>query len=181
MSRIVPVLESGFATEQWAKRPVYLDCAATTPLDPRVRDEMLYSLDCEFGNPGSRTHAYGQAARQAVERARAQVARVAGALRNEVVFTSGATESNNLALLGLEAYGRRQRRMHIVSTRIEHHAVLEPLRVLGDRGFELTLVDPELGGWVDAARVASVVRPDTLLVSVMQVNNETGEIGRAHV
>ena len=171
---MVPVLESGRAAGHAEGRAVYLDCAATTPLDPRVREEMLHWLDDEFGNPGSRTHSYGQSARQAVERARAQVARAAGARRNEVVFTSGATESNNLALLGLEAYGRRQRRMHIVSTRIEHHAVLEPLRVLAGRGFEVSLVDPEPGGWVDAGRIASEVRPDTLLVSVMQVNNETG-------
>ena len=173
VSKMVPALES-LPAGQAEGRAVYLDCAATTPLDPRVREEMLHWLDQEFGNPGSRTHSYGQAARQAVERARAQVARVAGARRNEVIFTSGATESNNLALLGLEAHARRKRRMHIVSTHIEHHAVLEPLRVLAERGFEVTLVDPEPGGWVDAERIASEVRPDTLLVSVMQVNNETG-------
>ena len=109
-----------------------------------------------------------------MERARAHVARVAGVRRNEVVFTSGATESNNLAILGLEPHGRAERRTHLVSTKIEHHAVLEPLRVLAARGFDLTLVDPEPGGWVDADRVAAAVRPDTLLVSVMQVNNETG-------
>ena len=130
--------------------------------------------EVDFGNAGSRTHAYGQTARQAVERARARVARVAGVRRNEVVFTSGATESNNLAILGLEAFGRAAGRLHLVSTTIEHHAVLEPLRMLASRGFDLTLVDPEPGGWVDADRVAAAVRPDTLLVSVMQVNNETG-------
>jgi len=154
--------------------PVYLDCAATCPTDPRVQTELRRFSEVDFGNAGSRTHAYGQTARQAVERARAHVARVANVRRSEVIFTSGATESNNLALLGLESYGRAQRRMHLVSTKIEHHAVLEPLRVLGSRGFDLTLVDPEPGGWVDAGRVAAAVRPDTLLVSVMQVNNETG-------
>jgi cysteine desulfurase len=173
MSKMVPAPES-LPAGQAEARAVYLDCAATTPLDPRVREEMLHWLDREFGNPGSRTHAYGQAARQAVERARAQVAEVAGSRRNEVIFTSGATEANNLALLGLEAHGRRERRMHIVSTHIEHHAVLEPLRVLAGRGFEVTLVDPAPSGWVDAERITSEVRPDTLLVSVMQVNNETG-------
>ena len=154
--------------------PVYLDCAATCPLDPRVQVELRRFFEVDFGNAGSRTHAWGRTARQAVERARAHVARVAGARRNEVVFTSGATESNNLALLGLESFGRAERRTHVVSTRIEHHAVLEPLQALAARGFDLTLVEPEPGGWVDAGRVADAVRPDTLLVSVMQVNNETG-------
>ena len=153
---------------------MYLDCAATCPIDPRVQAELRRFSEADFGNAGSRTHAHGRVARQAVERARAHVARVAGVRRNEVIFTSGATESNNLALLGLEAFGRAEGRMHLVSTTIEHHAVLEPLRVLAARGFDLTLVDPEPGGWVDAGRVAAAVRPDTLLVSVMQVNNETG-------
>ena len=139
-----------------------------------MQAELRRYSEVDFGNAGSRTHAYGQTARQAVERARAHIARVAGVRRNEVIFTSGATESNNLALLGLESYGRADRRMHVVSTTIEHHAVLEPLRVLRSRGFDLTLVDPEPGGWVDADRVAAAVRSDTLFVSVMQVNNETG-------
>ena len=136
--------------------------------------ELHRYADVDFGNAGSRTHAYGRVARQAVERARAHVARVAAVRRNEVVFTSGATEANNLAILGLESFGRAERRRHLVSTKIEHHAVLEPLRVLASRGFELTLLDPEPGGWIDPERVAAALRPDTLLVSVMQVNNETG-------
>ena len=154
--------------------PVYLDCAATCPVDPRVQADLRRFTEVDFGNAGSRTHDYGRTARQAVEQARARVARVAAVRRNEVVFTSGATESNNLAILGLEPHGRAARRRHLVSTTIEHHAVLEPLRALAARGFDLTLVDPEPGGWVDADRVAAAVRPDTLLVSVMQVNNETG-------
>ena len=153
---------------------MYLDCAATCPIDPRVRAELRRFSEVDFGNAGSRTHVHGQVARQAVERARAHVARVAGVRRNEVVFTSGATESNNLAILGLESRGRDAGCTHLVSTTIEHHAVLEPLRALAMRGFDLTLVDPEPGGWVDADRVADAVRPDTLIVSVMQVNNETG-------
>ena len=155
---------------------VYLDCAATCPLDPRVAAELRRFSEVEFGNAGSRTHDFGRFARQAVERGRAHVARVVEAGRNEVVFTSGATEANNLAILGLEAFGRSHGRKHLVSTRIEHHAVLEPLRALAERGFELTLVAPEPGGWVDGDRVAAAVRPDTLLVSVMQVNNETGVV-----
>ena len=153
---------------------MYLDCAATCPIDPRVQAELRRFAEVEFGNAGSRTHVYGRTARQAVEQARAHVARVAGVRRNEVIFTSGATESNNLAILGLESCGRTEERTHLVSTTIEHHAVLEPMRVLAARGFDLTLVDPEPGGWVDADRVAAAIRPDTLLVSVMQVNNETG-------
>lgn len=150
---------------------VYLDCAATTPLDPLVRDEMLRYFGDEFGNAGSRTHQWGQRARQAVERARDQVADVVGAARGEIVFTSGATESNNLALLGLAAEATRR---HIVSTSIEHHAVLAPLEELRRRGFEITFVPPERSGAVDADAILAAVRPDTLLVTVMHANNETG-------
>jgi cysteine desulfurase len=152
--------------------PVYFDCAATTPLDARVRAEMLRFFDEEFGNAGSRTHAFGQRARTAVEQARDRVAAVAASSRGDVIFTSGATEANNLAILGL-ASGAAARR-HIVSTAIEHAAVLEPLEELGRRGFEVTLVAPDAGGAVDAAAMAAAVRPDTLLVSMMHVNNETG-------
>jgi cysteine desulfurase len=153
--------------------PTYLDCAATTPLDARVRDEMLRYLDHEFGNAGSRTHAWGQRARTAVEQARDRVARVVAAPRGDVIFTSGATESNNLAILGLA--GETTRR-HVVSTAIEHHAVLEPLAELGRRGFAITLVPPDASGLVDPEAIARAVRADTLLVSVMHVNNETGTI-----
>lgn len=149
--------------------PVYLDCAATTPVDPRVRAEMLRFLGEEFGNAGSRTHGWGSRARAAVEQARDRIAAAARAKRGEVIFTSGATESNNLAILGLASGGR-----HVVSTAIEHHAVLEPLAELRRRGFEVTLVAPRDSGAVDAAAVAAAVRPDTRLVSVMHVNNETG-------
>ena len=156
--------------------PTYLDCAATTPIDPRVRDVVVRFLDDEFGNAGSRTHEFGRRARQAVEQARDQVAAVVGCTRGEAVFTSGATESNNLAILGLADLGRRTNRTHVVSTQIEHNAVLEPLQHLASRGFELTMIPPNSGGWVDPERVRAAVRPDTLLVSVMQVNNETGVI-----
>ena len=153
---------------------VYLDCAATAPLDPRVRDEVLRYLGEEFGNAGSRTHEWGQRARQAVERARDRIATVVGAARSEVIFTSGATESNNLAILGLA--GDDTARRHIVSTAIEHHAVLEPLEELRRRGFEITLVSPDTSGAVSAGAILEAVTPDTLLVSVMHVNNETGVI-----
>jgi cysteine desulfurase len=155
---------------------VYLDTAATTPVEPRVRDEVLRYLDVEFGNAGSRAHEYGRRARSAVEQARHQVAAVVGASRGDVIFTSGATESNNLAILGLAAHGLATNRRHVVSTAIEHHAVHEPLRVLAERGFTLTLVGPTSRGEVPAHDILAAVRPDTLLVSVMHVNNETGVV-----
>lgn len=155
---------------------IYLDCAATTPLDPRVREEVVRWLGDDSGNAGSRTHEYGRRARSAVERARDRVAAVVGASRGDVVFTSGATESNNIAILGLAAHGDRTGRRHIVSTAIEHHAVLEPLAELERRGFEVDRIAPDEGGLIDAAAVHHAVRPDTLLVSVMHVNNETGVI-----
>src|SRR5438105_15784466 len=114
--------------------PVYLDCAATTPLDPRVREVLLQHLETG-GNAGSRTHEYGRRARAAVEQARQQVAAVVNASRGEVIFTSGATESNNLAILGLESYGREIGKTHIVVTAIEHHAVLGPAEALQSGGF----------------------------------------------
>jgi cysteine desulfurase len=157
-------------------RPVYLDCAATTPIDPRVQAIVLQYLSAEFGNAGSRTHQYGLQARRAVEKARDQVARVVGAKRGEVIFTSGATESNNLALLGLADHGLSSGKRHIVSTRIEHHAVLEPLQALADKGFTVSLVAPNGHGWVEPEAVREALRDDTLLVSVMHVNNETGVV-----
>jgi cysteine desulfurase len=155
---------------------IYLDCAATTPLDPRVRVEVSRWLGDDFGNAGSRTHARGLRAREAVERARDRVAAVVGASRGDVVFTSGATESNNLAILGLVAHGEATGRRHVVSTAIEHHAVLEPLAQLERRGFTVERLAPDAGGVVDADAVARALRPDTLLVSVMHVNNETGVV-----
>lgn len=156
--------------------PVYLDCNATTPIDPAVLSVLHRSLDEDYGNEGSRTHEFGARAKQLVQHARGQVAAVVGTERENVVFTSGATESNNLAILGLAAAGERTGRKHIVSTTIEHHAVLEPLQELERRGFEVTLVSPNPGGWVTSDAVREALRPDTLLVSVMHANNETGVI-----
>ena len=155
---------------------VYLDCAATTPLAGEVDAIVLRFLREEFGNAGSRTHDRGLRARRAVEAARGHIATAAGAKRGEVVFTSGATESNNLAILGLAEHGLRTGRTHVVSTRIEHHAVLGPLEALERRGFSVTLVPPTRGGWVMPGAVCAATRPDTLLVSVMHVNNETGVV-----
>jgi cysteine desulfurase len=153
-----------------------MDYNATTPVDPRVADEVIKYMTMEFGNAGSRTHDYGQVAKKRVNRAREEVAAVVAAKPDEVIFTSGATESDNLAILGLAAYGERTGRRHIVSTRIEHKAVIEPLEVLRSRGFEVDLIPPTEGGWVDPGAVVAALRPDTLLVSVMAVNNETGVI-----
>ena len=155
---------------------VYLDCAATTPLDSRVQDEVLRYLAVEFGNAGSRTHDYGLRARRAVEQARDQVAAVVAASRGDVIFTSGATESNNLAILGLAEHGLATGRTHIISTQIEHHSVLEPLHALARRGFTITLLPPNCGGWVEPQALREALRDDTLLVSAMHVNNETGVV-----
>lgn len=154
--------------------PVYLDCNATSPLEPAVQAVLFHHLSEEFGNAGSRTHEYGSRAKVAVQKARDQVASVVGAKREEVIFTSGATESNNLALLGLRDHGEKTGRRHIVSTTLEHKAVLEPLEQLAANGFTVTLVSPDRSGAVSADSIRAALRPDTLLVSVMHVNNETG-------
>ena len=154
--------------------PIFLDCNATTPLDPKVREVLLHYLDDDFGNEGSRTHEFGARAKSAVQKARDQVAAVVGAKRDEVIFTSGATESNNLAILGLAAYGEREGRKHLITTRIEHKAVLEPVEELEKRGFEVSWLDCDRQGRVAPEAIQEALRPDTLLVSVMAANNETG-------
>ena len=133
-------------------------------------------LDEEYGNEGSRTHEFGARAKKIVQRAREEIGTMVGTERENVLFTSGATESNNLAILGLADFGERMNRKHILSTAIEHHAVLEPLNELKRRGFEITLLKPNSGGWVEPEKLARALRPDTLLVSVMHANNETGVI-----
>ena len=154
--------------------PIYLDCNATTPLEPEVRDILLRYLTEEYGNEGSRTHEYGARAKRAVQKARDQVAAVVAAQRDEVIFTSGATESNNLAILGLRAAGVEQGRRHDLTTAIEHKAVLEPCAALEPDGFEVTHLPVTACGWVDPDAVRAALRPDTWLVSIMQANNETG-------
>lgn len=155
---------------------VYLDCNATAPIAPQVREAMLRYFDLEYGNAGSRTHEYGQRANQAVQRAREQVAAVVAAESQEVIFTSGATESDNLAILGLAAHGQATGRRHIVTSAIEHKAVLEPCDELRKRGFEVTVIGVGVDGVISVDELQSAVRPDTLLVSIMHVNNETGVI-----
>lgn len=153
---------------------VYLDCNSTTPIEPEVREEIIHYLSEEYGNEGSRTHSFGLRAKQAVQRARASVGQVVGADLDEVIFTSGATESNNLALLGLMNWGKKNGLTHIISSHIEHKAVLEPLQKMAKEGFEVELILPERGGWVDPDKIQRALRPTTLLVAAMHANNETG-------
>ena len=155
-------------------KPVYLDCNATAPLEPSVRETMIHWLSAEVGNAGSRTHEHGVRAQRAVQTAREQVAATLARSADDILFTSGATESNNIAILGIAPYGEAERRRHIVSTAIEHKAVLEPLAALAEKGFDITLVKPDATGVVSADAVQAALRSDTLLVSVMHVNNETG-------
>ena len=158
-------------------KPVYLDHAATTPVDPRVAAAMAQCLtmEGEFGNPASASHAYGDAAGALVETARAQVAACVGAAPAEVVWTSGATEANNLAIFGVAQYYREQGR-HIVTARTEHKAVLDPCRELERRGWRVTRLAPDSAGVIDPAQVAEALQADTVLVSIMHVNNEIGVI-----
>ncbi|MCA1797737.1 MAG: aminotransferase class V-fold PLP-dependent enzyme, partial [Geobacteraceae bacterium] len=153
---------------------VYLDCNATTPLEPAVARIVQRFHEQDFGNPASPIHDYGEFARSAVDHARAQIARVVAAQRDEVIFTSGATEANNLAILGLESAGMRRGCRHIITTAVEHKAVLEPFALLQQRGFEVEVVPVDAHGRFDPRAIAAALRPDTLLVSTMQVNNETG-------
>jgi cysteine desulfurase len=143
-------------------------------LEPEVREVLFHYLTEEFGNEGSRTHEFGARAKQAVQRARDQIAGVASVKREEVIFTSGATESNNLAILGLREFGQTSRKKHVITTSIEHKAVLEPCQALEREGFDVTYLPVSANGYVTAEAVAAALRPETLLVSIMQANNETG-------
>lgn len=156
--------------------PAYLDCNATTPVEEQVAEAIIRFTRDEYGNAGSRTHIFGMHANQAVQKARDQIRSVVDAEREEVIFTSGATESNNLAILGLAAEGERLGKRHLVTTAIEHKAVLEPIEHLVEQGFESTILPVDSGGRINAQDVLAAIRDDTLLVSVMHVNNETGVI-----
>lgn len=153
--------------------PVYLDYNATTPMDPRVLEAMIPWF-LTPSNAGSRTHSYGHRAKEALDHARRQIAGLIGAQPEEVFFTSGATESNNLAILGLTEYGERSGHRHIISTAIEHKAILEPLERMRRLGFEVDLAPVTRGGYVEPQSIRDLLRPDTLLVTVMHANNETG-------
>ena len=157
------------------KYPIYLDYSATTPVDPRVAEKMIPWLTEHFGNPASRSHAYGGEAEEAVENARAEVAKLVNCDSKEIIWTSGATESNNLALKGA-AHFYAAKGKHIVTVKTEHKAILDTVRELERVGFEATYLDPEANGLVDPAKFEAALRPDTILASVMLVNNEIGVI-----
>jgi cysteine desulfurase len=157
------------------KLPIYMDHHATTPVDPRVLDAMLPSLKGEFGNAASKSHAFGWRAEEAVEAARAQVAALIGATPRELVWTSGATESNNLAIKGAAQFHRAKGR-HLVTVATEHKAVLDSMQALARDGWSVTVLPVAGDGRLDPAAVQAALRPDTVLVSVMHANNETGVI-----
>ncbi len=159
------------------KFPIYLDYSATTPVDPRVAEKMCACLTPEgvFGNPASRSHAFGWAAEQLVDEARANVAALVGADPREIIWTSGATESDNLAIKGAAHFYQKQGR-HIITLKTEHKAVLDTCRQLEREGFEVSYLDVQPSGLLDLGVLESAIRPDTVLVSVMHVNNEIGVI-----
>ena len=157
------------------KFPIYLDYSATTPVDPRVAAKMIPYLTEHFGNPASRSHAYGWEAERAVDEAREQVAALVGADPKEIIWTSGATESNNLAIKGA-AHFYAGKGKHLITMKTEHKAVLDTCRELERHGFEVTYLDPEPNGLLSIERFKQALRPDTIVVSVMSVNNEIGVI-----
>jgi len=156
-------------------RPIYLDYSATTPVDPRVAEKMIPWLTERFGNPASRSHSFGWEAEEAVENARAEVAKLVNCDPKEIVWTSGATESDNLALKGAAHFYKTKGR-HLITMKTEHKAVLDTMRELEREGFEVTYLDPEPNGLVDLGKFQAALRPDTIVVSVMLVNNEIGVI-----
>ncbi len=155
--------------------PIYLDYGATTPVDPRVADAMIPWLREHFGNPASRSHAWGWEAEEAVEKARTQVADLIGADPREIVWTSGATESNNLAIKGAGHFYQGKGK-HLITVKTEHKAVLDTMREMERQGFEVTYLDVQENGLLDLEAFKAALRPDTILVSVMFVNNEIGVI-----
>jgi cysteine desulfurase len=157
------------------KQPIYLDYSATTPIDPRVAEAMIPYLTELFGNPASRSHSYGWTAEEAVENARANVAQLVNCDPKEIVWTSGATESNNLAIKGAAQFYKTKGK-HLITQRTEHKAVLDTMRELERQGFEVTYLDVQENGLIDLAAFEAAIRPDTILASIMAVNNEIGVI-----
>ncbi|OBT89566.1 cysteine desulfurase [Pseudogymnoascus sp. 03VT05] len=159
------------------QRPIYLDMQATTPLDPRVLDSMLPFFTGLYGNPHSRTHAYGWETDKAVEQARENIAALIGADAKEIIFTSGATESNNMSIKGVARFfGRSGKKKHIVTSQTEHKCVLDSCRHLQDEGFDITYLPVQSNGLISMEELEAAIRPDTALVSIMAVNNEIGVI-----
>ena len=159
------------------ERPIYLDMQATTPTDPRVLDAMLPFLTGLYGNPHSRTHAYGWETEKAIEQARTHVASLINAESKEIIFTSGATESNNMSLKGVARFfGRGGKKNHIITTQTEHKCVLDSARHLQEEGYKVTYLPVQSDGRIDLAQLKEAIRPETMLVSIMAVNNEIGVI-----
>ena len=160
-----------------SKLPIYFDYMATTPVDPRVIESMIQYMGPtgHFGNPASATHVYGQMAARAVEQARVQIATVVGATVDDIVFTSGATEADNLAILGAVRFYQRKGK-HLVTMSTEHKAVLDSFHQLEREGFEVTYLAPQRDGLLNVALLAEALREDTVLVSIMHVNNEIGVV-----
>src|SRR5271167_3969994 len=157
------------------KKPIYLDYSATTPVDPRVAAKMIPYLTEQFGNPASRSHAFGWETEKAVEEARAEVARLVHCDAKEIVWTSGATESINLALKGAANF-YKDKGKHLVTLKTEHKATLDTMRELERAGFEVTYLEVEPDGLVDLEKFQAALRPDTILASVVYVNNEIGVV-----
>ena len=155
---------------------IYLDCNATTPIEPEVVEKMNNYLTTDFGNEGSHTHSFGAVANKAVQEATDQVVSLVNASRNEIIFTSGATESNNIAILGLKEFGFKNNKKHIITSAIEHKAVLEPIQELEKLGFDVDIINVDQSGRVNPKDIKNKLREDTLLISIMAVNNETGII-----
>jgi len=176
MSPMAGVLKQATIMDE-GERPIYLDMQATTPLDPRVLDAMLPYYSVLYGNPHSRTHAYGWETDKATEEAREHIATLIGADPKEIIFTSGATESNNMSVKGVARFfGRSGKKKHIITTQTEHKCVLDSCRHLQDEGFDVTYLPVQNNGLVNMAELEAAIRPDTALVSIMAVNNEIGVI-----
>jgi cysteine desulfurase len=156
--------------------PIYLDYSATTPVDPRVAEKMIPFITEHFGNPASRSHSFGWTAEEAVEEARDEVAKLVNADPREIVWTSGATESNNLAIKGAANFYSATKGKHIITVQTEHKAVIDAVRDLERQGFTATYLEPEPNGLIDLEKFKAAIRPDTVLASVMLVNNEIGVI-----
>ncbi|KAI2625900.1 cysteine desulfurase [Hypoxylon sp. NC1633] len=176
VSPMAEVLKEATVMDE-GQRPIYLDMQATTPVDPRVLDAMLPYFVGVYGNPHSRTHAYGWESEKAVEEAREHIANLIGADSKEIIFTSGATESNNMSIKGVARFfGRSGKKKHIVTSQTEHKCVLDSCRHLQDEGFEVTYLPVQTNGLVDLQELKDAIRPETAIVSIMAVNNEIGVI-----
>lgn len=176
MSPAAGILKQATVMDQ-GSRPIYLDAQATTPVDPRVLDAMLPFLTGLYGNPHSRTHAYGWESEKAAEQAREHIAKLIGADPKEIIFTSGATESNNMSIKGVARFfGRSGKKKHIITSQTEHKCVLDSCRHLQDEGFEVTYLPVNSNGLIEMQQLEDAIRPETALVSIMTVNNEIGVI-----